>query len=302
MKNKICICIAAFKRPDMFREVLQHVAALQVPPDSELLLVVVDNDAAQSSKVAFDCVQFPFAAIYAVEPQEGIPFSTNKTLDIAVEKGSTHVLFGADDLLFPPDYAVKLLAFMNRNRADVVRGKMVTIDDDGKRSTVRRASLFSRQDLVPGNGALMTRKLFGDWNLRYNLEYMTGLHDADFFYRAYLRGARLYNVEDAIFEEYRPASRGGPTNLQEQLTWDMHVRRDHVFLRRRAGGLWRGLVFALRQGLPILFLQIPANVLLLPFAPKQRAIKIIRLFYKLAGLSWGLWMREIPAATTQYTG
>lgn len=293
VKSKICICIITYKRPELLRQCLETVIALETPPESEFHLVVTDNDSEQSAKPVFDNFHFPFPADYQMEPTKGLPYPRNACLDRAAHLKSTYLLFVDDDMRLPRPYAKDLLAFMQQKNADAVHGKMQIIGDDGKPQKVRRSLIFARRDLLPTNGVLMAKRIYDDWGMRFDLRYKYGMEDANFFYRAHLRGARLYTAEHIAFLEYRPAGRGMPADKQQRLRWVYEGSCYKVALRRHTGGFWRGLFFALRKGLPLL-LQILANLLLLPFSPDKRWYKIQTCASKIAGLAKGLWTSTIP--------
>jgi len=122
VKSKICICIITYKRPELLRQCLETVIALETPPESEFHLVVTDNDSEQSAKPVFDNFHFPFPADYQMEPTKGLPYPRNACLDRAAHLKSTYLLFVDDDMRLPRPYAKDLLAFMQQKNADAVHG------------------------------------------------------------------------------------------------------------------------------------------------------------------------------------
>ena len=195
-----------------------------------------------------------------------------------------------------PDYLCRLIKSMKAKNADAVRGKMRIIEEGGIVHRTRRASLFAEilgRDLLAGNGVLVKARLFGELNLRFDERFIGGAEDGDFFYRAYLQGAKLYSVEDAEFMEYRSQDRLPAKNRKGRLTRLMEARCAHTALRRYRGGLWRAWRYVLRRGIPLI-LQIILRLLILPTAPKKHWRKVENCGYRLAGLLQGLYRSNIP--------
>lgn len=207
------------------------------------------------------------------------------------------ILFVDDDMRLPPDYLKTLIIGMQKLSADAVRGKMRIIEESGHVQSSRRASLLSRSDMLPGNGVLVVAKIFGEWGLRFDERFIGGFEDGDFFYRAYLRGARLFSLEHAHFWEFRPQTRMPSGNRKEELTGLMAVRRAHVSVRKYRGGLWRALLYICRCGVPLV-LKIIWRVVTLPFSLKRNLNKIQNNAYRLVGLIQGLWLFQIPLEET----
>ncbi len=99
------------------------------------------------------------------------------------------ILFVDDDMRLLPEYLRILITEMQKRNADAARGNMKLAYENGEVRPSRRASLFARRDILPTNGLLVAASIFKDYNLRFDERFMFGYEDADFFYRAYLRGA-----------------------------------------------------------------------------------------------------------------
>ncbi len=89
------------------------------------------------------------------------------------------ILFVDDDMRLPPEYLRILIAEMQKRNADAIRGKMKIVSENGQVRPSRRASLFSRRDIIPGNGVLVSAKIFNDYNLHFDERFMFGHEDSD---------------------------------------------------------------------------------------------------------------------------
>ncbi len=287
MTKKIYICIPTLNRAEILLPCLDSIAKIETPPDSQISVLLIDNDSEQTAKPVFDSQQnFPFPFYYYCQPIRGVSRARNMGIEKFIADNGDEMLFVDDDMRLPSDYLKILTAEMQKRNADAVRGKMRIVQESGQVKPFRRASLFSRRDMLASNGVLVAAKIFKDYNLRFDERFMFGNEDGDFFYRAHLHGARLFLLENPHFFEFRPASR----DIAESdiLNRRMKTRQNRVAIRKYRGGWHRGMVYVLRRGIPII-LQMIFRVVLLPLSPRKNAKKIQRLSYQLAGLVKGLW-------------
>ncbi len=99
------------------------------------------------------------------------------------------ILVVDDDMRLPLEYLRILIAEMQKRNADVARGKMKLVYEDGQVRPSRRASLFARRNILPTNGSLVAARIFKDYNVRFDERFMFGYEDANFFYHVHLCGA-----------------------------------------------------------------------------------------------------------------
>ena len=83
--QRVAICVATYRRPERLHALLGALDAqrLDALPGErpQLLVVVADNDAAQSARpVCEDAKRWMSLSLrYGVEPRKGIPFARNAT-------------------------------------------------------------------------------------------------------------------------------------------------------------------------------------------------------------------------------
>ncbi len=304
----VCVCIPTRRRPQMLAECLRSVSQLLPPSGADVFAVVVDNDEEQSAKEVFQSWRPPFPAFYENEPQPGLSRARNRGMEKARSEGAANVLFVDDDMRPPPQYLKDLTAEMQAAKADAARGRMIVTVDAAPAETAaeqrggtvalpsRRASLFSRRDMLAGNGALLGARIFCEWKMRFDEDFMHGWEDGDFFYRASLRGARLWSAANVVFYEHRPPERIPARGFAAEMRRAMEMREGHVALRRHRGGFLRGLFYAFRRGIPLL-LQLLLGALAIPLSPKRRAQKTILRAARITGLARGLLTPRIPGKT-----
>ncbi len=287
MTKKIYICIPTLNRTAILVPCLESIAQIETPPDAQISVLLIDNDSEQTAKSVFDSQQnFPFPFFYYCQPRRGLSRARNMGVEKMLAADGDMILFVDDDMRLPPEYLRILIAKMQKRNADAIRGKMKVVSENRQVRPSRLASLFSRRDILPGNGVLVSAKVFKGYNLRFDERFMFGHEDGDFFYRAHLCGARLFLLEHPYFFELRPDSR--ELAEEDKLEYFMAMRQNHVAIRKYRGGWHRGVAYVLRRGIPLI-LQIVVNFIVLPFSPRKKAKKIQRISYQLAGLVKGLW-------------
>ena len=285
---RVWLCVPTFRRPDLLARCLDALAQTVPPDDAELALLVVDNDREGSAAAVFaeKTRNFPFPVRMVCEEKKGLPNARNRFMDLASEGGATHILWVDDDMILPPNYLRDLFAQMQRRRADAIRGRVRFEYDGGGSAPSRRAALFSRRPMLAGNGVLLSAKIFRDWGLRNDPRFMSGGEDGDFFYRAHLRGARLFLAGSPVAVERRPDARLEGTSTTERF-YQAASRR--VFIRRFRGGMLRALAYvALR--IPSLFAKTLWNLILVPVGGGKKMRKAAFCVARIRGLFWGLVM------------
>ena len=54
INNRITICVATYKRPDLLKECLTKINLLELPKKNKIFLIVVDNDVNETAKPTVD--------------------------------------------------------------------------------------------------------------------------------------------------------------------------------------------------------------------------------------------------------
>lgn len=262
----VAICLLTLHRPDGLRDVLRGIAALDLPVDASVEVVVVDNDPDRSAEpvVAAEAPSVPWPVRYEVEPQRGIPYGRNRAVDVARLGGADLVAFIDDDEVPEPPWLVELLRARAATGADVVTGPVLPVFDGEPPAWVVAGGFFDRPryaDLSPihyartSNVLIDMELLVEPWppfDVRFGLN---GGDDTHFFLRVRLGGATLVWADRAIVTERVPASRisvrwlvrrayrrGNTLSLclrDLQDTWPRRGRRLAASVRHVLGGLAR---------------------------------------------------------------
>ena len=78
----MAICITTFRRRELLRELLDGISRLSFVrmPRPDILVVIVDNDAARGAADICDSIALPWPAKYVVEPRRGIAQARNRAI------------------------------------------------------------------------------------------------------------------------------------------------------------------------------------------------------------------------------
>ena len=125
MTQKLVIAVCTAQRPKMLQACLDSLDNLIAPANTEMAIVVVENDpvphftgaAAEDVKKRLSLPVF-----FHHEKRKGIPFARNTALEAALEHAPDWVALIDDDERAEPDWIEKLLAACLEHKAEVANG------------------------------------------------------------------------------------------------------------------------------------------------------------------------------------
>lgn len=211
---KITLCIATYRRP-MIADTLASVAAMQVPPEVDLSIIVVDNDAEPSGKtwVEGSAARLNIPIRYLHAPAANISLARNAGLDAT---NADWVAFIDDDEIVDPDWLCELVSTAKSTGADAVFGPSVPIYPDTAPDWIVEGQ-FHRQAVPVRDGQIETGHTCNAllrWHDtpwvedRFDLKLgQSGGEDTTFFSGLFDKGARFALNDNAIVREQIPESR-----------------------------------------------------------------------------------------------
>lgn len=242
---RVAICVATLQRPLLLAKLLESLGKLVFPRHPAApFVVVVDNDEGGSAREVVDAARgrIPFPVLYAIEPRRGIPHARNCGVALALRTGADFVAFIDDDEIASSDWLDELLDVQRRYGADVVSGPSLPLFAPGVEQWVIDGGFFTYPRYATGevipiaatNNVLVAAPLFGDAPEPFDPAFgLSGMDDSHFFMRAKLSGAKLVWADEAVVEEFIPASRA-------------HAR----WILKRAFRIGNGYVFCVRTLMP----------------------------------------------------
>jgi len=213
---KFIITICTAKRPKMLSAALGSLTKLSIPVGATFCILVIENDSHARSADVVDTFRkaSPFLVAHAVEPKIGIPFARNRALEEALALGADWIAMIDDDELVEANWLVALYNACLAFNAEVATGPVKQITDGAPPpwwkpvADSRDVTGELRRDAYTNNVLFSSRLAAKDGlNLKFDVRFMYGAEDLDFFRRAYDKGVRIVSVADAAVIEVVPAAR-----------------------------------------------------------------------------------------------
>ncbi len=215
------VCVATFRRPDGLRQLLESLAAQDLPAEVELEIVVVDNDGDDAVAPRI-CEEFrqdhpDIKVLVDVEPVQNIALARNR--GVALASGDV-LAFVDDDETADPHWIARLIETQDRYDAECVFGRVTASFPAGTPDWVAELDLFNRPSPPTGSPARYTQTS----NCLVRADAMaahdragegpfdpafgrTGGEDTDLFERMRAAGASLVAAYEAEVTELVPAER-----------------------------------------------------------------------------------------------
>ncbi|MCX8998132.1 glycosyltransferase family 2 protein [Rhizobiaceae bacterium BDR2-2] len=219
---KIVLGVPTYKRPVGLRRVLASIARLELDQETELRVVVAENDLDGRQGVAtveeIRAGGFPFPIETVLSTARGISQARNALMNAAFSDPETDMLAMVDDdQWMEPIWLERLVAMQRQTEATVVGGYTLP-DFEGQALTWelklpvywRKKRRHGKVPMIEGTcGVLFTRKILdycadGYFDEKFSL---IGGEDKEFFTRILHRGCTFAFADDAIAYEVFEADR-----------------------------------------------------------------------------------------------
>ena len=259
----------------MLRDCLMSLSQLQAPAGGEIAVVVVENDTQDnlSGLVAEISSKTGVAISYALETTRGIPFARNAALEAALSMEADWIALIDDDETARSNWLVNLSHACDTHAAEVANGPVHRIYEKEppywwKRQLLKPRETGNEITEAPTNNILMSRRIIDPQalGLRFEERLTNGAEDIDFFRRAHAAGAKMIWVDDALVDEFIPASRVERSRLLNRLIMAACSGTQMKILREGRGVAFRDhLPKSIRRmlvGLTAFVVGLPARLLL----------------------------------------
>lgn len=211
-KAHIAVCVGTHNRPDSLTNTLHSLVGLEVPNNTDITIIVIDNNRVDTSEqVVLKLKQrSKFDLLYIVEEEIGIVHMRNRALIEASRISATHLAFIDDDEIASTNWIKELYDALIRYEAQVVQGTTQRIIPEDTPNWLTKYNILQLNSHSTGQirtsagtrNVLFDLKFINQNNLRFNPVFnFMGSSDSFFFHQAYLKGAKIVWVDEARVKE-----------------------------------------------------------------------------------------------------
>ncbi|MEM8703870.1 MAG: glycosyltransferase [Pseudomonadota bacterium] len=232
MAQKLVIAVCTAQRPNMLKACLDSLDKQVRPKETDLSVVVVENDAVPffTGEAEADAkAAFAIPVFFHHEPRRGIPFARNTALEAALAHDPDWIALIDDDERAEPDWIGKLLGACKTFEAEVANGPVRRIYEKPaphwwKSQLLKPRPTGTEITEAPTNNVLISARIVRQdgLGLRFDERLTFGSEDIDFFRRTHAAGAKMIWVDDAFVEEDQVAIRDRDP---EPIFIDLHQHR-----------------------------------------------------------------------------
>jgi len=215
-RKRVVVCIPTYRRPTELCRLLDALSRQDLPPKSEVRIVVVDNEGAALTREICDerrrALLVPLT--YVAETRPGLSHVRNRAVEVARQLGE-FLVFIDDDEVPMGQWLKHLVSCQEYYDADAVSGPVVPHFMSDVPEWIRVGGFFDRERYPTGThleesrtgNTLLKLSVFegvGGFDERFTL---TGGEDTDWFARLHQSGGRIVWCNEAVVEEWVPPSR-----------------------------------------------------------------------------------------------
>lgn len=209
--TRIDICVCTFRRPQL-AATLRSLAGLEVPKDTEVRILVADNDTGPSAQTLVEEQSEAGLPVYYVHaPEQNISVARNACLDHAT---GDFIAWIDDDETADPKWLIRAWDTLRHGDHDAVFGPSVAVYPKETPAHIVRGDFHSNRpvsrhgEVRTGHtcNALVDMRRPETRALRFDLtKGRSGGEDTDYFHRLWVSGGNLGISEAAVvYEEVTP--------------------------------------------------------------------------------------------------
>ena len=243
MTRRIDIGICTYRRPAV-ADTLASLAALELPPDVRVRIIVADNDAEPSARATVEAAaaRHGLDVAYVHAPARNISIARNACLDAAAGE---LLAFIDDDETAAPGWLAALLAAADAGGFDAVLGPVNAVYGEDAPGWIARGDFHSTRPARSGGrivkgyagNVLIRRATIQRLGLRFDLALgRQGGEDDQFFYRLTDAGGTIGYAPDALAWEPVPPARASLAWLLKRSFRTGQTHGDRLGARHRGAG------------------------------------------------------------------
>jgi glycosyltransferase involved in cell wall biosynthesis len=297
--DKIVIGLCTFKRNEPLKEALDSLTRVEIPADTVVEFILVDNDQSAGARPVFDAYMpdMPFRSHYFVEEKRGLSCVRNRVIEEALKLDATAIAMFDDDEIVAENWLVELYKAYKTSGVDGVWGSVFRLLHHSASETVKKfwknaprnegIDDISRKDedgndiyMLGTNNCLFSARLVkaDGLNIRFSKTFnFSGREDTAFAFDAVLKGASFTNAPlSVVMEKFSKERSTLRYLLRRWFGWGLS---DYMIVKCYKFGVVKR---TFREIFMLIF-----RTLLLPFAAICGKEKLAKMIFKLAAsLGW----------------
>ena len=293
----VSICVTTYKRPQGLKRLLQGIAALTFdkvePPEIEVIIVDNDNQGVAAQICQEVESDFPWILKTGVEPQQGVTYGRNKSVNLADPQTDAIAIIDDDEIPLP-NWLDELLWVQQKYQADVVTGTVLPyFMGDEPADWITKSGFFNPPRFKTGesrhvaftNNVLVRAKVLRQYNPVFDNRFaFTGGEDSYLFMRLHKEGHTIVWANEAIVYDWFPSDRTKPKWILERV---LHMYSIYSLLEKELYPSFTIQFIRVLKGIALIMIGIARLPLTLVFG-KQGIFESLIYFYKGAGTFVGL--------------
>ena len=213
-KKKLVIGVATYGRSEYLKLCLTSLAQLQLPDNTLVHLVLVDNNKEPQAEPSLNSIEFPFSLHYFHETERGIVHARNRILDASENLAADYLAFIDDDETVDKNWLVSAMGSLSENFSIVTGPCEFLFERPSQWISHSRIFRSKSPDSGPHFGTASTRNvvmkmdIIAEHKLRFEKKLnWVGGSDTYFFIQARDLGYRTYWNNQMPVIERIPKSR-----------------------------------------------------------------------------------------------
>lgn len=210
--NIVVAILTTGTRMPHFEKCLKSVIAQNTPQNSQISLLVVENNSVKTSSVSSLIERLQASTErqihYKLETKRGIPAARNFALNYAIDHDYTHLAFIDDDAYALEDWLVKLTENIGDN--DIVSGPQKATFPDFTPARYKLAKVYQHRniqdnekiDWAATNNILISLQTIKKMQLNFNQKLKNGGEDKEFTLKVAYNGGKLAWRREAVVKEH----------------------------------------------------------------------------------------------------
>jgi succinoglycan biosynthesis protein ExoM len=287
------ICVCTYNRNELLEKCLLSLYAMEIPPDTQVSVTVIDNHERQLARKIVDelSATSTLQTYYVHETKRGIPHARNQAITESYALKADYLAFIDDDEWVATDWLSKLYGYCMQRGGELVVSGVVISELPANVPEAIAPLLTNSRRLTTGtaltacatNNVIFPLAITRQLGLQFDASNpQAGGEDTVFFTKMDLQGIAIEHCAEAIVYEHIPPARTKLKWLAKRKFWAGTI---NAWRKQQQGRWWLSILISsalqvIAYSLLLIVLSLAGQSL-----PRNKALmKVSRAAGELAGL------------------